>query len=416
MDDHQQNILYARIHRALREFPRYNNFLDRVSGLELSPPESHILVEVGGPHALSFGELCTRIGLEKTAMSKLVAKMQRRGHLKVSTSPDDARIKILTLTSSGKNLLLKFDRLADQRLLDFDQATQMKKSELRRLNQIVTSLADVLLASPSVHREKEHILRPSIRRLTRAFNLLGRRAMGSALNTLEWQILLTLCENTNLFTPSALCEQLSTTKSAVAVALAELERQGYVMREQKIDDGRVYHLRPKQSAFNLARTLELQAIKSYQNLTNVSREEVEIIERWIRGAAYHFHIARRGLTIKRLTEQSELSPARELLARFYLSNKHLFQIPEVMLARQGDIYGLYANTKLSSVVEFKPGKSREIVNFATDQTLSSESLRAFVLAACDRTLASPVIVPDGPFAYYLKPHKCMRTALGMLIH
>jgi DNA-binding MarR family transcriptional regulator len=411
----ERQVLYARMHRALREFPRYNQFLTNANGLSISPPESHILVEVGGHGKLEYSTLVELIGLEKTAISKLIRGLCRQELIVATLSERDKRSKDLVLTIKGQRLLKTFDTAANQRLEQFDLISGFTARERHDLAAILGSLADALHAQRTVTRSKEHILRPAIRRLTRAFQLLGRRALGSKLNTLEWQTLLTLCENSAVTTPSQLCRDLEVSKSSLALALSELERQDLITRVQQEDDGRFFNLQPKRAGIHVVTALEVAAISDFSAWKGVTRHGIELVERWIRAAAFYYHIERKTLTLRHLESKEDLDRARrETLVR-YLSNAQTDTVPASCFDPRSRCFGLYQQDgKLVAAVELKGAKPAHLQNVFIDEGLSLETARAFIARAVAQSMDQEVVVSSRlPFSYVIpKPEVC--SVLGRL--
>ncbi len=89
-----------------RDLVRAWGFLNRtVAGTDLSPSAVHALIETGNTPGLPARDLCTRLGLEKSSVSRMVRALTERGELQVDSGPDDARIKRLHLTPQGRKTL-----------------------------------------------------------------------------------------------------------------------------------------------------------------------------------------------------------------------------------------------------------------------------------------------------------------------
>jgi DNA-binding MarR family transcriptional regulator len=58
-------------------------------------------------------EAAERAGITKQAMGRLASELQAAGYIRVADDPDDARVKALRLTASGRRLMLEsFDVMA----------------------------------------------------------------------------------------------------------------------------------------------------------------------------------------------------------------------------------------------------------------------------------------------------------------
>jgi DNA-binding MarR family transcriptional regulator len=410
---HKADLL-ARLHRALREFPRYNQFLDKANGMMLSPPESHILVEVGGRDRFEFSQLVAALGLEKTAVSKLINGLCRQGSLRSSPSMRDRRGRDLSLTTRGEATLRQFDQLANERLNEFDRIGCFSSGELKKLSCTLTDLASALEAPETVRRDEDHILRPAIRRLTRSFQLLGRRALGSELNTLEWQLLLSVCENSTSFTPSELSRQLGTSKSALAIALAALEQQRLISRIQQKHDGRVYLLSARPEAYRLIAKIEQNAVMRFAALATIDQTQVESVERWIRAAAFYYHIRRQEREVRVLSSEADIEQARRAAVAMYLAAPEQFQMPAALFPKSSRSFGLYEGGIMISAVEFEQGSTLRVQNLYARSNFSSEALRAFVAYAAKPLMTAQHVSTGSTFAHLLAPDPRVTTALGRL--
>lgn len=90
-------------------------------GQPMSVSEAHALAELHRHSSLGQKDLGALLRLEKSTVSRLVAKLDRRGWVQRAGSPTDARAVVLGLTPAGRRVATQLagareDRLA--RLLD----------------------------------------------------------------------------------------------------------------------------------------------------------------------------------------------------------------------------------------------------------------------------------------------------------
>jgi len=104
----------ADIRAASRDLVRELGFLNRtLAGTDLSPSAVHAIVEIGLAGALSARELSERLILEKSTVSRLLASLLARGLVAEARSAEDGRIKHLSLTAKGEELLAGITRFAE---------------------------------------------------------------------------------------------------------------------------------------------------------------------------------------------------------------------------------------------------------------------------------------------------------------
>lgn len=72
-----------------------------LAGTDYSPSAVHALLELGSRGALTAAQLVQILGLEKSSVSRMVAKLIQAGEVAESAGDDDARTKQLSLTEQG---------------------------------------------------------------------------------------------------------------------------------------------------------------------------------------------------------------------------------------------------------------------------------------------------------------------------
>jgi DNA-binding MarR family transcriptional regulator/GNAT superfamily N-acetyltransferase len=121
----------APIRDASRRIVRELGFMrPTLAGTDLAPSSVHALIEIGQNRALTAAELCTVLDLEKSSVSRMVRKLIMSGELTEEPNGQDARSKVLSLTSKGHNTLTAINAFADDvvssALSDHSAAVQEK--------------------------------------------------------------------------------------------------------------------------------------------------------------------------------------------------------------------------------------------------------------------------------------------------
>lgn len=406
--------LHIRFHQSIREFPRYNRFLDRPNDLDLSLAASHCLVEIGAKTYLQLASLVALIGLEQSVVSKIVASLIRSRLVVSMPDATDQRARVLTLTRTGQSLLNALDDRSNARLNQFDRASGMKDVELCELSEAFHQLSDALRAGDTARRSKDHQFRPGIRRMTRAFGLLGRRALGSELSTLEWQTLLSVAENPCSYRPTELALYQGVHKSTMAIALAELERRGFIARVADKKDRRATYLSSTKAGYRQISSIETRTARRFSVWKSVTTQQVELLDRWMRGAASVYHLDDKKLTIETLVDESVITQARHATAAFYLSSPLSLTIPAELFSLRNNLYGLYQGSDLVAAAELSKARRPRILNLFFKDHLPLEALYAFLARAADPTLMTSIEICDAQVGAILKPHRPVVTALGRL--
>jgi DNA-binding MarR family transcriptional regulator/GNAT superfamily N-acetyltransferase len=73
-----------------------------LAGTDYSPSAVHTLLELDSRGALTAAQLVQMLGLEKSSVSRMVAKLVQAGEVAESPGDDDARTKQLSLTEQGR--------------------------------------------------------------------------------------------------------------------------------------------------------------------------------------------------------------------------------------------------------------------------------------------------------------------------
>jgi DNA-binding MarR family transcriptional regulator len=376
--------LHLRLHRALREFPRYNQFVTDAHALPLRLVESHVIVELDSSPGITVGELAQILNYDPTALSKCLHSLAQRGIVSIRPDSRDKRIRRLVLSRAGIELLRAFDQLADRQLAYFNTYVRLGPPEIKRLRDVLGQLADALCAPPSSSRDGEHPLRAAIRRLTRSFGLLGGRAMNMPLNALEWQLLLTVCEHSGRFTPSDLTGLLKVHKVALSLALKHLAKAGFISKRRDRTDTRVYYVSATAKGVRAVMGIESTAAREFAAFRDLSAQDVELVERWIRGAATFFYIDMQGLYSKRLDEPGLLQCARAAQVSYFSRNPKQ-PLPPFLYFDENACFGLFDQTdRLIAACEYSiDHKVVTVHNSFFDSRLHPDSARAFVLVALE---------------------------------
>ncbi|WP_417668055.1 bifunctional helix-turn-helix transcriptional regulator/GNAT family N-acetyltransferase [Roseibium sp.] len=100
--------LIETIRNASRTFVREHGFLDStLAGTEFSPSAVHAIIEIGHHDRLTAKDLCERLNLEKSTVSRLVKALEKKGQIETLPNDQDGRSVLLALTDQGQHTLAK---------------------------------------------------------------------------------------------------------------------------------------------------------------------------------------------------------------------------------------------------------------------------------------------------------------------
>lgn len=107
-----------------------------------SPSAVHALLEIESNGALTAAQLVERLGLEKSSVSRMLAKLIAAGELQETQSEFDARIKTLTLTPQGHATVKRINHYAANRVMD--ALAQLNEAQQHRVADGLSTYAAAL--------------------------------------------------------------------------------------------------------------------------------------------------------------------------------------------------------------------------------------------------------------------------------
>jgi DNA-binding MarR family transcriptional regulator len=92
----------------------FQDFIRRLSRLDLSPAQFSVIVVIGANPGLSQAQLATTLGIERARLVRLLHRLEQRGLTERRPSAADGRRHALVLTRSGEKMLADATKLAEQ--------------------------------------------------------------------------------------------------------------------------------------------------------------------------------------------------------------------------------------------------------------------------------------------------------------
>lgn len=124
-------------------------FAQRVSALDLTPPQAGLLRLVAGEPGQSQQALATQLGTPPSRMVALIDGLEERGLLARRRNADDRRLSALHVTADGERLLASLAGLAVSH--DDAMCEGLDASERSQLHVLLVRLASVRGLAPGVH-------------------------------------------------------------------------------------------------------------------------------------------------------------------------------------------------------------------------------------------------------------------------
>lgn len=103
------NLLRQNARSVVRELGLLN---DAYFDIGVTLAERHLLIELNGCQSPTMGEIAQRLLLDKSTVSRLIAKAVKKNYLKCITDKEDKRKRFLQLTEKGKETLNAFEPIA----------------------------------------------------------------------------------------------------------------------------------------------------------------------------------------------------------------------------------------------------------------------------------------------------------------
>lgn len=115
MTSEQQKI--KNIRAASRLMVRELGFMNQnLAATDYPPSAVHSMLEVERHGSMTAAQLVQILGLEKSSVSRMLAKLIESGELAENPSAEDARTKLLSLTGKGRKTVQNINAYADQRV------------------------------------------------------------------------------------------------------------------------------------------------------------------------------------------------------------------------------------------------------------------------------------------------------------
>lgn len=127
--------------KMLRENTRrLEMYLDRINCSDcccmgVNTSECFALVEIGRKPGISGKELAGILGLDKSAISRIVEELVKKKHVERKTSETDRRFVVLTLTKGGEAIFRKIEADMDERF-----AAVLEKIPEKKRKTVIESL------------------------------------------------------------------------------------------------------------------------------------------------------------------------------------------------------------------------------------------------------------------------------------
>lgn len=142
---HSETPVVSVIRRSSRLMVRELGFMaSTLASTNYSPSAVHTLVEIALRKEMTAGQLVQLLGLEKSSVSRMLARLIAAGELEEVVSTEDARTKSLRLTGKGRDTVNKINAYSNERVVSAIQSLQPAQQQI--ISQGLSLYANALLA------------------------------------------------------------------------------------------------------------------------------------------------------------------------------------------------------------------------------------------------------------------------------
>ena len=142
---HSETPVVSVIRRSSRLMVRELGFMaSTLASTNYSPSAVHTLVEIALRKEMTAGQLVQLLGLEKSSVSRMLARLIAAGELEEVVSTEDARTKSLRLTGKGRDTVNKINAYSNERVVSAIQSLQPAQQQI--ISQGLSLSANALLA------------------------------------------------------------------------------------------------------------------------------------------------------------------------------------------------------------------------------------------------------------------------------
>lgn len=362
-------------------FLRFNRRLTFII-TRLAPPlsldESHVLAEVELNAGISVVEVAARIGMDKSTTSRFIAALADRDFLKVVQSEEDKRVKKIMLTQQGRDILRVDNGIRNQQVSECISSLNTKDQS--SLRYYLSLMADALGAVPVFGTAEDNAVKIEIRRLTRAFGIIGNQFMGTGFTVHQCQVLHLVFTNGYEMSMQDLRDMLPFEKTTFSRLVSGLADDDLILKVASEFDRRQFNVKLTQKGIAIAQhNLKLGAAVMQTSTQKMSSEDINnfvvILEKFLMQTRRTERVmAEESVSVDILKTPEERKVGRGFLMETLVRLHAHYDVPEEIFPRGSLCYALYIGNSMRAVFEIrKDGNAGEIFNVAVaPEILNSE--------------------------------------------
>jgi DNA-binding MarR family transcriptional regulator len=144
------------LQEALAEFIRVYQFRDRdrICCHDVSVTQCYALDALARHELMTLNDLAAALSLDKSTASRVVATLERKGHVARTTHPRDRRAVLLTATASGRRLVERIvgDLVEEKKRLLAEFPEEVRESAAELIQRLTAASRGAAACAPPARR------------------------------------------------------------------------------------------------------------------------------------------------------------------------------------------------------------------------------------------------------------------------
>ena len=375
-----KNLLADHLVHLFLRFGRRRTFVSRQFEYPLSVNESNFLTYVACHANCSAQDVGRALLLEKSTVSRIMSALQEKGFLNVKSSASDQRVRELSLSERGREVMQE-----DQKTRDAEMRkclTGVSEREQGDLAVYLGMLADGFNAPRMAHAPSVHRCHVEVQRLSISMGAFGDDFLGSGLSLERMQMLLLLHASGEAGLPlSRLRVLLPYDPSFQSRMIHVLQEEGWINRHVHTEDRRHAHVHLSargEKEFLKARTAAVRKMAEAvtPQLEKHLQAFTDLMSHWLGSDDTSRSLdVIDGIRIRLIKTEDERVEARKFLVEQLVRSEQHEHLPEFLFHPQHFNAAAYEDNFLRGVIEVaKVNRFWEISNFAVQSALPSPRL------------------------------------------
>ncbi|MCB0344980.1 MAG: MarR family transcriptional regulator [Bdellovibrionales bacterium] len=387
-----QTAQFVKLYRLLLAFQirrqRLRKHLDGPAGFV----ETSVLILLQSHPGARSQLLADALNLERSSVSRALAKLEDAGLIITSTSEKDQRRKTISVTRKGRAVVAQANRLQDSIVASCAQG--LSAEEESQLTYFMMVLADSMGAVNVEYSDNIRPLAVQVQRVAQALRLAEHEHSSGHLSLIQVHILNELLQSETSPTAKEIAERVPFDASTISRQVKKLAAKGCLQRVRSSDDKRRFELHLLQAGSEALFTHQRELGDCLHfALKELANDEVEYFSELLRLVGSESTLARQ--VVQERVEVKEIDTAAErreargfLLEQLVRKNEH-YGLSDRILPSDGLAFGLYVDNKLSGVCEVvRKGRSWAIDRIGLLPDLEDSEYQSRFLAAVQSACAS----------------------------